>query len=100
MSDVEWVDSLPKLTRNGGTDGWFDVLAPLSERPGVWAIVRRCENARTSASVAGYLRRRSLKKQDGYEFVARCNCVYARYVGCDDLRSVPYAARADGGNGG
>lgn len=81
MTDVEWVDALPRRTRGKGGGGWFDVLAPLRERPGVWAVVRRCEHAATAANTAGNLRRGSVKRPDGYEFSARKECVYARYVG-------------------
>jgi hypothetical protein len=84
-NEVEFVSELPRIGAGRPHKVrpiWEGRLAPLKERPGVWAIVDRLPNATDSGATASLLRGAF---PDGWKFAARYAegeyRVYARYVG-------------------
>lgn len=84
MNDIEWRD--PPSAYSGRKAGdWANVLLPLMERPGQWAMVRRYENKASCQASAYALRNRRLKYPAGsWEFVARDGELFVRYLGPEE----------------
>jgi hypothetical protein len=60
----------------------MEVLAPLVEHPGKWAVVKKAEDNQKASTTAASLRKDTARKPEGkWEFVARQGEVFARYVG-------------------
>lgn len=91
MTTITWQNPpAPRKSQRG--PAWLDILEPLSERPGEWAMVRTfTHNANGRASVSNFKRSEALKESGKrYEFTCRWIAeedtlyVYARYLGGDE----------------
>ena len=85
MAQPEFRD--PPNTRSGargprGIGVWVELLTPLIDHPGKWAVVRKTEKPVQASGMAASLRKENAKIPPGkWEFAARQGEVFARYVG-------------------
>ena len=85
---MKWVEELPERRRARWPGVWRMRLAPLVERPGVWAAIKKYRSNTEATGTASRLRLGRLGgaglDRKEYEFVAREKTVYARYVGKEE----------------
>ena len=80
VSEIVWKD--PPTQDNRYV--WVDVLAPLVDHPGRWAIVRTTKTSAVARSTVDNLNRGTLRPPPGrWEFRASGCEVFARYLGPD-----------------
>jgi hypothetical protein len=80
-AEPKWVDALPAP---GGGETWMEILAPLVNAPGQWAIVREYDTAEGAYTAQSNLSRRHVnipRPKDEWSFAAREGALYACYRG-------------------
>lgn len=85
-TEIVWEDPAPRRTGRGGQFGiWIERLSPLLEHPGRWAVVLESETPSRAYGIAHNLSHHRLRVPPGeWEYTARGNKVYARYLGPDE----------------
>lgn len=82
---IQWKDPAPSKRGFGSKAGvWVDRLQPLLQHPGRWAVVYKAEDgkAQKASGMAASLRGDKTRKPAGkWEFTARADEVFARYIG-------------------
>ena len=79
---IVWEDPPAPVGGGRGVDGiWFERLDFLFVHPLRWARVHECPNRDAAMSTARNLRLGLVQVPDKFEFVARNQFIYARYLG-------------------
>lgn len=94
MAEILWQEPRPKIHRGRERIDWLELLRPLTERPGAWALVRHYDGKASANQAANQLRKgRHALVVGRWEFLgqltqedapAKGSDLYARYLGEED----------------